>query len=268
MLIDAHSHLDTLADEPVDGPVGGPVGGPSVLDRAVARARAVGVFSWVLAGTTPTRWDRTQQIAAHTGGIAVLGVHPWFAGDAPDLQTTLHDLGQRALHGIGELGLDAPSAGGDADRARQRRVLRAQLALARQRELPVVLHCVRAYPELLTLLERDGLPRAGGLIHGWSGPTDAMDRALALGLHLSFGPLICRPRAKRARTCAVRIPLDRLLIETDAPDQAPPGHERGEPAHLIEVIDTLAGLRGMDPGPLGAQATANLCRLFPGLPST
>lgn len=252
MLIDAHSHLDTLDDE--------------ALDDAIAAGRAAGISSWILAGTTPARWDRTQQVADRIGGLAVLGVHPWSTGDVDDLQATLHDLGRRTLHGVGELGLDARSAGGDATaRAQQRAVLRAQLALARQRDLPIVLHCVRAYPELLTLLERDGVPTAGGMVHGWSGPPDAVTRALALGLHLSFGPLICRPRAHRARTAAAQVPPDRLLIETDAPDQAPPGHVRGEPAHLLDVLSALAGLRGEDPQRLGVQATANLCSLFPAL---
>ena len=246
-LFDAHIHLDDPAYD-------------ADRDAVLQRARVAGVAGWVLAGTAPDTWDRTAAIGSVVGGAVVLGIHPWWAGRC-DLDGALAALASRPLAGIGEIGLDAVAARGDADRALQRRVFRAQLALARQRDVPVVIHCVRAFPELISLLRRDGLPVAGGMIHGWSGPADAAVAAAALGLCVSFGPLVCRPRARRVRQAAVAVPPTRLLVETDGPDQALPGHDRGEPDQVVAVLDTIAALRGQPAAELAPVLADNLGRL-------
>jgi TatD DNase family protein len=160
-LADAHTHLD-FPEFDAD------------RDAVVLRARSVGVARWVICGSRHEHWSETERIAAETGGIAILGVHPWSTAelDAKGLAPWLEDLKQRDLRGIGEIGLDTLHGGWE----NQRRGFRDQLAIARERELPVVLHCVRAYPELLALLERDGVPRAGGMMHAWSGPPDQVAR--------------------------------------------------------------------------------------------
>lgn len=244
-LADAHTHLDFPE---FDGD----------RDATVARARAAGVARWVICGSRHERWDDTERIAAATNGIAVLGIHPWSAAGL-DLRPWLAELRVRPLRGIGEIGLDTLHPGGED----QRRVLRDQLALARERDLPVVLHCVRAYPELLAILERDGLPRAGGMAHAWSGPADQVERALRLGLHVSFGPMVLHDRAKKARASVPRVPDDRLLVETDCPNMKAPGVIRGEPAHLPRVVDGVAALRGQTAGHVGEITARNLATLFP-----
>jgi TatD DNase family protein len=250
-LVDAHTHLDF---EEFDAD----------RDEVVARARRAGVDRWVLCGSIHERWDHTEQIARETGGIAILGVHPWFAAelDTGALAPWLEDLRRRALVAVGEIGLDALYARTDEARENQRHALRAQLALARERELPVVLHCVRAYPELLAILERDGVPRAGGMMHAWSGPPDQVERALRLGLHVSFGPLVMRDRARKARQSVPLVPDERLLVETDCPNGMPPGETRGEPAHLVQVIEALAELRSQSPGHVGRVTSDNALRLL------
>lgn len=249
-MIDSHCHLD---DPALD----------ATRDEVVARAHEAGVRSWVIAGTRPATWDRTTRVAEETGGVALLGVHPWYVDEVADtLDEALERLRQLEPVGFGEMGLDAVRGPSPAQRALQRKVLRAQLALARQLDRPVAFHCVRAAPELLTLLERDGLPKSGGMMHGWSGPPDQAERAVKLGLMVSFGPLVCRERARRVREAAVRVPLEHLLVETDAPDQPLDHRTHGEPADVVTVLTTLASLRNQDVERIAFATAANARRLW------
>jgi TatD DNase family protein len=256
LVVDAHTHLDFDDFAP---------------DRAevVARARAAGVAWWVICGSDHERWDRTALVARQTGGIAAIGVHPWAAAaEIADAEVDRWvDAVRAAIRAgtariLGEIGLDALWYPDDAAPARQRRMLRDQLAVARELDVPVVLHCVRAYPELLALVERDGLPRAGGMLHAWTGHPDQVERALRLGLYVSFGPTILRDRAVKARSSVPLVPDDRLLVETDCPAMAPVGIARGEPAHVVEVAAAAAALRGQPVDELARRTTANAERLF------
>jgi TatD DNase family protein len=230
---DAHTHLDH-PDFAGD------------LDAVVARARAAGVDGFVVAAADPERWSEGQALGARIGATVVLGVHPWDAGSLGDQEGLRLLAALRALPmvGVGEIGLDALRARDDASRARQRRWYRDQLAIARERALPVVLHGVRAWPEVLDVIARDGPSAAGGMAHAWTGAPDLARRAVALGLHVSFGPAILRDRALRGRASVSVVPIDRLLVETDCPSMAPVGVTRGEPAHVIEVAAQVASLRG------------------------
>ncbi len=234
-LADAHNHLDAPElDEDPDG--------------IVARGRAAGVARLFLAGTRPGTWARTARVAAEVGGAFALGVHPWWADELDE--AALDALRAAEADAIGEIGLDRLR--GPAHEV-QEAALRAQLAVARERELPVVLHCVRAYGSLLDLLEADGLPARGGLVHGWSGSPEVAERAVALGLMISFSPLVCGERATKARASVPRVPLDRLLVETDA---------HGEPAALLDVVRVAAALRGEAPEEVAAATARNLDRLL------
>lgn len=250
-LVDAHTHLD-FAEFDAD------------REDVIRRARAAGVERIVICGSDHAAWDGTVALAARIDGFAALGVHPWSAAtmDEDEGARWLAELRARDPRVVGEIGLDALWARDDAARARQRRVFRDQLALARELDRPIVVHCVRAYPELLGILARDGVPRAGGMMHAWSGPPDQVPRALALGLHLSFGPMILRDRAKKARGSVAEVPTDRLLAETDCPNMLPPGETRGEPAHLPRVIAEIAALRGVSAAEIGQITARNALRLF------
>lgn len=247
-MIDAHCHLD---DPGLDAD----------RDALVADARAAGVQGWVIGGTRPAAWDRTVAVAEHIGGLAQLGVHPWFVEEV-ELDDALAELRNREPESIGEIGLDAVRGPHPEQRACQRAALRGQLALARELDVPVTFHCVRAAPELLTVVERDGLPQRGAMVHGWSGPPDQVERAVRAGLYVSFGPLVTRERARRVRESARRVPLDRVLIETDAPDQPLAGERRGAPADLRQVAETLAQLRGEPLQGVADATVANARRLW------
>lgn len=248
-LVDAHTHLDFPEFDADRGEV-------------VARARAAGVERFAICGSDHERWDHTVAVAHQLGAVACLGVHPWSAAGLDDAARWVDELRARAPKVVGEIGLDALWAPDDAARDRQRRLFRDQLALARETDAPVVLHCVRAYPELLAWLERDGVPAAGGMVHAWSGPPDQVERALRLGLAVSFGPMVLRDRARKARGSVARVPDDRLLVETDCPNMLPPGETRGEPAHLARVVRELATLRGQQAEHVGQVTAANASRVL------
>jgi TatD DNase family protein len=247
---DTHTHLD-FPDFDAD------------RDEVVARMRAAGVARFLIAGSEPEHWDRVCATASRHGGLAAVGIHPWCTADVPNLDMLLADLRTRRCDAIGELGLDRLQARDDRAWQRQREVLRAQLAVARERDLPIVVHSVRAYPEVLSILQRDGVPRRGGVMHAWTGHPDQLDRAVSLGLYVSFSAMITLGRAKKALAAAAATPLDRLLAETDCPNQHPPGVERGEPAHLPTVIAALADLRGAAFGDIWDACRVNAARLWP-----
>jgi TatD DNase family protein len=241
--VDAHCHLDRI-----DAP----------LADVIARARAVGVGGAVIAAADPADQSRLRRIARETGCAWVVGVHPWWAQDADALDHVRALAGMQHAHGIGECGLDFRRAGTEAARERQRVVLRPQLALAAERRLPVVLHCVRAWQVLRD--ELAGFDLAGGMVHGWSGGPEQTRSVLSAGLHVSVGPDVLR--SAKARAGAGSVPLDRLLVESDAPDRPVAGAAHGEPAHAALVARALAEDRSMTTEQLLAVTGANARRLL------
>jgi TatD DNase family protein len=237
--IDAHAHLD----DPVFDPD---------REEALRRARASGVGSVVLAAGDPRCWARVRAVArAHRLPFA-LGIHPWW----PDPSHL--DALPAALAGacaIGETGLDHHRARDDAERATQRALLDAHLELALASDRPVVLHHVHATGEVLDAVRQAGPVR--GMLHAFV--RGDLDRTLALGLYVSFGTDLARSR--RAREAAARVPLDRLLLESDAPDRPLEG-PRGEPAHLARLATIVAEARDLDPDEVLATSGANARRLF------
>jgi TatD DNase family protein len=215
------------------------------LDHVVQRARACGIDGWLVAGADPKGWSIVVETARSSRGAWALGVHPWWAATASveQLDAWMGQLDAQAPPAVGEIGLDALRGKTDAHRHAQRRALRLQLAWARERDRPVILHAVRSLPEVLDVVSQDGLPARGGYIHDFSGGRDLALRAVALGLHLSFGPSLRRPSAHKVRDAALAIPLERTLIETGSPGIK---HDR-EPKDLIAIAKALALLRGQNP---------------------
>jgi TatD DNase family protein len=246
---DAHTHLDDPAFD-------------RDRDAVVQRAVDAGVTGIALAGADPGRWQRLLEIAVEHGLVAILGLHPWWVDTLDDdaIDAALARLPDLLTHhGLGELGLDRHRARDDAALARQRRVFHHQLALAIDRELPVVLHGVRAWAEVLRTLDDRGLPARGGMAHAWTGAPELVDRAVALGLHVSFGTDL--GRSERARASVVRVPRHLLLLETDAPDRPLTG-VRGEPADLRSIAALAAALRGEQGTDVLTYTGQNARRLF------
>ena len=252
---------------------------------AVTRAVAAGVSGLLLAGVDVADWQAqvalTAELAASDGPSATLslarayGIHPQVIEQYSDaeLAQQLETL-SRALAGrdpalpppqaVGELGLDALTAERRASLPRQTSIFRAQLALAREHDRPLVLHILRSHGEALRVLRHDGVPRCGGVVHSYSGSAELVRDYLALGLSLSFSGAVTLPQAQRLHSAVRAVPSERLLIETDAPDQTPLTQRpaENEPAFLPAVCAAVAALRGDDPAQLAQITAANARRLF------
>lgn len=206
-----------------------------------------------------------------------LGLHPWYAHKAtPDWLTQLeHLLDTYPNTIIGEIGLDKWLHPRD-DRAQQE-AFSAQLHLARQRQLPATIHCLKAFGKLLDILNAEGTPPGGFLMHSYSGPEELLHDYLDLGAYLSVSPYFAQPKKQNTWKLIKQIPDDRLLLETDAPDMLGPPelapHTQpnptdknapplNEPANLPHLAHWLAQLRNTTPETLAEQTCNNAKQLF------
>lgn len=253
-LIDSHCHFDADA---FDG------------DRAavLARAREAGVRGQVVPATTAALWPKLRAVCAVEDDLhPAYGLHPMFLPEHRDAH--LHGLREWVTRerpvAIGECGLDFYVAGLDPDR--QQHFFRAQLQLAAEFDLPVIVHARRAVEAVILALRDIGGLR--GVVHSYSGSPEQAEQLWKQGFLLGLGGPVTYPRAKRLRELAATMPLEHLLLETDSPDQPDSRHrgQRNEPARLGIVLDTIAGLRDVEPDVIANATTANAARLF-GLPS-
>ena len=258
-MIDSHCHLageEFIAD----------------LDAVVARARAAGLerLLVIVAAEDDAEWARARALAAAWPGIDLAtGIHPHHAHlFAADPDEAARVVARRldawpATRAIGEIGLDYHYD--FSPRAAQQAVFRAQLALARARGLPVAIHTREADDDTLAVIAaaQAGGP-LGGVFHCFTGDAAAATRALATGFLLSFAGILTFPRAGDLRAALAGTPLDRILLETDAPYLAPVPHRgaRNEPAYVQETLTVAARQRGLTVEELGAAVAANYTRIF------
>jgi len=256
MFFDSHCHLDD----------------PRLLPSLPARlgeAEAAGVAGFLVPGVHPEGWQGILELSRHHRQIfAAFGVHPMHAELlTPAVLSELRRLTDCAV-AIGEIGLDYQLAA--PSRESQQRAFRAQLELAIEAGLPVLIHCRQAFGDLLSLLSEVGVGRGGGVMHAFSGSLEAARDCLRLGLHISLAGTVTYQNAVRPPQLAAALPLDRLLLETDAPDLAPEPHRGGLnlPAYLALTAARVAELRGITPEELAEATTANAARLFRLPPAT
>jgi len=254
-LIDTHTHLDfEMFDD----------------DRAqvIARARNAGVERIVVLGVHAANWQRVWQLACDEPSVhAALGLHPVFLEEHQDahvqqLRDWLERLrGEPKLCAVGEIGLDYYIDNPDIER--QQRLLEAQLALAADFSLPVLLHVRRAHAPMIATLKRYKLERSG-VIHAFSGSWEEAREYLRLGFRLGLGGAGTWPQAQRMHRVLRQLPLEAIVLETDAPDIPPAGHasERNSPELLPEICRRLADLKGIDAHALAAASYRNSCELF------
>lgn len=250
--------------------------------EAIERAHQANVRVMITAGVNAQTWSRQLELnQRHSSLFATVGIHPQHVADnhgVDDELNQLHDLLRHSdlkharIVGIGEIGLDAYNEVRKATLARQCEVFVAQLRIAKEFDLPVALHVLAAHPMALEILANEGLPPAGGVLHSCSASAELVREYLALGLHVSFAGTIARPEARRARAACAAVPLERLLIETDSPDQTPVARRplRNEPAFLHDVLRAAAAIH--DPTQtvsldkscerLAEASFLNTCRLF------
>jgi len=249
-LIDTHAHLD---DDSFDG------------DRAdmFARSAAAGVRRWIVPAIDRGNWEKVEHLATRRDGVyPAYGLHPLFLDAHRDEH--LDELprwldGHRAV-AVGEIGLDYYVEG--LDPARQRDLFVRQLHIAKEHGLPVIVHARRAFEETIHTLRRIGSLR--GVVHSFAGSEEQARQLFDLGFHIGIGGPVTYERANRIRRVVATMPLEWLLLETDAPDQ-PCAHRRGErnePSFMIDVLETIASLRKAPLEAVAAATTANATTLF------
>lgn len=235
MIVDSHCHLH---DDAFSGD----------RDAVLARMRAAGVAAAVTVGTSVEDSRRAVEFArAHPDVCAAVSVHPNSAAAevSPRDWAALEALARDPrVAAVGETGLDYYRD--HAPRDRQRDLFSRLIALARAVGKPIVIHCREAYADCLAQLRTEWPPPIRGVMHCFSGSADEAQAALDLGMHVSIAGPVTFPKAHALREIARAVPLDRLLVETDAPYLAPQPHrgKRNEPAYVVETAKAVAAARG------------------------
>ncbi|MGV8940151.1 MAG: TatD family hydrolase [Lysobacter sp.] len=250
VLVDTHCHLD--ADE-------------FDHDRAAVIARAVeaGVLHQIIPATTAEGWPKLRAVCAGSDRLhPAYGLHPTFlaAHHERNLAELARWIERERPVAVGECGLDyfVP----DPDPEAQSHYFNAQLKLARDFDLPVIVHARRAVDAVITAIRKVGGLR--GVVHSFSGSRQQAENLWQQGFLLGLGGPVTYERANRLRSLAANMPLEWLLLETDAPDQpdALIRGQRNEPARLPHILQTIARLRDVPPAEVAAATTANAERLF------
>ena len=255
--IDTHCHLDAAEFGDTQAEI-------------VRAAQATGVQRIVVPSVARGNFDIVHELSQRFPNCSpAYGIHPMYTDDAlPDDLTALRDLLQQHRPvAIGEIGLDFFID--HFDRARQEHFFIEQLKLAKEFDLPVLLHIRRAQDVILKHLRQYKV--MGGIAHAFNGSRQQADEFIKLGFKLGFGGAMTYSRATKLRELAATLPLESIVLETDAPDIPPDFLERGQPnkpEYIARIAQTLAELRGMDIEEIARITTENVSSALPDLPVT
>ncbi|MFT5407250.1 MAG: TatD DNase family protein [Verrucomicrobiales bacterium] len=256
-MIDVHCHLQ---DERLSGDV------ESILETC----RAEGIERLIVNGTRPADWPVVAELAERFSDQvrASYGLHPWYVGEVSSgWADALEGYLDGGAIGVGEIGLDKWTR--DHDLPKQKEAFVSQLRMAMRRELPVTIHCLRAWGHLLEILQSESVLPQGFLLHSYGGPAEMVDAFVALGGYFSISGYFFHARKQaQLETFLSRVPPNRVLIETDAPDMGlPEGDEAfgdssaNHPANLTVVKARMAALLEVS----GESFDDNARRLFRGV---
>lgn len=260
--IDAHNHLQDSRFEPFQ-------------EAVTTRCREVGVLFSAVNGSCPEDWPQVAALARQHGWIIPnFGVHPWYISNLPNNWDTLleHYL-DVTPSGIGETGIDGWRK--EFDSTLQEEVFLRQLAIAAKRNIPISIHGLRRWGRLLELLQRHPRPECGFLLHSYGGPVEMIPAFAKLGGYFSCPGFFLKPGREMKLSVFYQVPRDRLLVETDAPDQNLPedldsyhltstadGARINHPCNITTVYQGLATFLSRDVGELSADIERNFCQLF------
>jgi TatD DNase family protein len=256
VIIDSHCHLDDAVFD-------------DDRDAVVERAREAGVDLMLAIGTGdgPPDLEVAIRLAEQYDSVrATVGIHPHDArkADAASFDRLAELCGHPRVLALGEIGLDYHYD--NSPREIQREVFVNQMQIARQAGKPIVIHSRDAWEDTIELLETHWRPGGlGGIMHCFSGGVEQAREALDLGFWISFAGVVTFPRAEQLREAAAAVPLDRLLVETDAPYLTPEPYRkirRNEPRYVVETARKVAAARGMEYEELAAATSRNFCALF------
>jgi TatD DNase family protein len=257
-MIDSHCHL---ADEVFR----------EDLDAVIERSKAAGLERVMVILDAGNAEEASQAAKVETAWPDVcfsVGVHPQTAhafADRPETAAACvrDQIGKTPrARAVGEIGLDYHYD--HSPRDVQRHVFRAQVRVARELSLPVIVHTREADADTIAILQEEGRGEVSGVMHCFTGTPTLARAALDLGFYVSLAGIITFPKAGELRETAKAVPIERLLVETDSPFLAPVPFrgKRNEPGHVRQVVDTMAGLYGVSPDDLARQTDANFHRLF------
>jgi TatD DNase family protein len=249
-LIDSHCHLDFDAFD-------------ADRNAVIERARNSGISHIVVPGVQRENWRAIRDLCEKDVRLhACYGLHPYLAAehDEGDISRLGSWLETSSCVAIGECGLDYRK--GQAEKQLQMKFFSAQIELAHTIGKPVVIHSVRATEDVISTVSRYRGLR--GMVHSYSGSYEQAMQLVELGFYISFGGAVTYDRATRLRATATRLPLDTILLETDAPDQPDAAHhdQRNEPAYLVNVLECISNLRDEPVEQIAAQTTLNARELF------
>ncbi|MEH6822593.1 MAG: TatD family hydrolase [Motiliproteus sp.] len=253
MFIDSHCHLDRLDLAPYDGQ----------LQPVIDRARHQGVTRMLCVGTDMARWPSMLTLIEPYPQVQVsVGVHP--LSDEIKLfrpASLIEAAAHPRLVAIGETGLDY-HYGADTS-ALQQRCFEAHLQAAQQLNKPVIVHTRAAQEDTLRILTQ-GLPDAGGVLHCFTESWEMAEQALDLGMYISFSGIITFRNAAPLREVVRRVPLERILVETDAPYLTPVPHRghSNEPCYVRDVAEAVAAIKELSLDQVAETTSANFERLF------
>ncbi|MBK1731291.1 TatD family hydrolase [Thiococcus pfennigii] len=258
MLVDSHCHLDRVDLDPYDGD----------FARLMQTTRAAGVARLLCVAIDLERYPAMRALIEPFPEVSVsVGVHPNERdGHEPSADELVALAGDPRVVAIGETGLDYYRSTGDPGWQQQR--FRRHIAAARTARRPLIVHSRAARADTIRILAEERAGEVGGVLHCFTEDWETARRALDLGFHISFSGIVTFKAADELREVARRVPLDRLLIETDSPYLAPVPHRgrSNEPRYVAAVADCLAGLRGLAPDALAAATGENFFRLFERVP--
>lgn len=249
-LADSHVHLDAAAFA-------------EDRDAVISRAMNAGVSTLVLPAVDAASWPGIRALGEENEHIfPAFGLHPMYL--TQHLPEHVDQLATWLAHGdavaVGEMGLDFHVEG--LDQQQQREYFLKQLELAQQFDLPVIMHARGALEEVIQTLRR--MPGLRGVVHSFSGSEQQARQLWQMGFHIGIGGPVTYERAQRLRRIVAAMPLEFLLLESDAPDQPDAGHrgQRNEPAHVVDILQCIAALRDEPASEIAAITTENTRGLF------
>ena len=247
MFVDSHCHLDF---EEFD----------SDREAVLERANRSGVGELLIPAVTQKTWRRTVDISQSNGLFFALGLHPLFIDQHQPNHLSELDVAIRHCRpvAVGEIGLDYYDK--RLGREKQNAYFSKQLIIAKQHDLPVVVHCRKAHDECIRFLSESDV--SGGIIHAFNGSLQQANKYLEMGFVLGFGGMLTFARSRKLRSLVKAIPLQGLVLETDAPDMTVAQHrgQRNSPAYIPLIAEEIAQIRGVSIQEVAEATTQNFYR--------
>ncbi|MDG6778277.1 TatD family hydrolase [Thiomicrorhabdus sp. zzn3] len=256
MIVDSHCHLNILPEEKVGD-----------IDTVLAKAKELDVTRILCVSINPAQWHEVLELAQRYEEVyAAIGVHPC---EDPEVKVSDEQLIEAASHpkviAIGEVGLDYFHFNADEmDMSWQHERFRQHIRIAKQLRKPLIIHTRNSTPDCLSILEEEGAEAIGGIMHCFVEDIDTAERAMKIGFYISFSGIVTFKNALELKEVAKQVPLERILVETDAPYLAPVPYrgKTNQPGYTRYVAEEIARLKELPFATVAEATTDNFKRLF------